>query len=242
MYGSNQSEDNEQYLSTEEDDVDGDGDSKLPGDKKARAHHNYLERLRRDHIKESFKTLKQSLPSMGNERASRASILNSATGYINQLKKSNGARAAENDQIRRENELLERQLREAGMPVPGGLALHASSISLRRPMATAPHIPVTTAHMPTTAHFSVPLEHQLGAAPLPQFPATSVPAAAPPPGASTLQTSAVAASTPTSSHSSHSPLSQDSDDSEEAIEPQAKRQRPARRKVQSQQATTSAAS
>ncbi len=48
------------------------GDSVSPEmDGNRRAHHNALERKRRDHIKDSFTTLKEKLPMLEGERVSK---------------------------------------------------------------------------------------------------------------------------------------------------------------------------
>jgi len=47
-----------------------------------RAHHNALERKRRDHIKDSFTVLRDSIPTIQGEKSSRAQILNKSTEYI----------------------------------------------------------------------------------------------------------------------------------------------------------------
>ena len=47
-----------------------------------RAHHNALERKRRDHIKDSFSGLRDSIPSLEGEKSSRAQILHKATEHI----------------------------------------------------------------------------------------------------------------------------------------------------------------
>jgi len=52
-----------------------------------RAHHNALERKRRDHIKDSFSGLRDSIPSLQGEKASRAQILNKATDYIQYMRR-----------------------------------------------------------------------------------------------------------------------------------------------------------
>ncbi|CAF5087166.1 unnamed protein product, partial [Rotaria sp. Silwood1] len=50
-----------------------------------RAHHNALERKRRDHIKGSFSDLRDVIPSLKGEKASRAHVLKAATEYILRL-------------------------------------------------------------------------------------------------------------------------------------------------------------
>ena len=48
-----------------------------------RAHHNALERKRRDHIKDSFTGLRDAIPTMrGGDKSSRAQILKKASEYI----------------------------------------------------------------------------------------------------------------------------------------------------------------
>ena len=48
-----------------------------------RAHHNALERRRRDHIKDSFTGLRDAIPTMrGGDKSSRAQILKKASEYI----------------------------------------------------------------------------------------------------------------------------------------------------------------
>ena len=57
-----------------------------------RAHHNALERRRRDHIKDSFSGLRDCIPSLVGEKVSRAHVLNKATEYIRRMQKSGSAR------------------------------------------------------------------------------------------------------------------------------------------------------
>lgn len=89
--------------------LDGDGVDK-------RAHHNALERKRRDHIKDSFNGLKDSIPSMqGNEKMSRASsraqILKKATEYIQFMRRKNVTHQEDIDDLKKQNVLLEQQIR-----------------------------------------------------------------------------------------------------------------------------------
>ncbi|KAH8028442.1 hypothetical protein HPB51_016893 [Rhipicephalus microplus] len=51
-----------------------------------RAHHNALERRRRDHIKFSFTSLRDAVPSLQGEKASRAQILKKAADYIQSMR------------------------------------------------------------------------------------------------------------------------------------------------------------
>jgi len=78
-----------------------------------RAHHNALERKRRDHIKESFHSLRDAVPALTGEKgsASRAQILKQATDYIQFMTKKNGSHQNDIDSLRRQNNILEQQVR-----------------------------------------------------------------------------------------------------------------------------------
>eukprot|EP00730_Choanoeca_flexa_P018193 TRINITY_DN8836_c0_g1_i2.p1 TRINITY_DN8836_c0_g1~~TRINITY_DN8836_c0_g1_i2.p1 ORF type:complete len:191 (+),score=26.28 TRINITY_DN8836_c0_g1_i2:209-781(+) len=71
-----------------------------------RAHHNALERKRRDHIKDSFVSLRDAIPSITGEKVSRAAILNKATGFIQNMRSRNAAHRAEMEELRRQNEAM----------------------------------------------------------------------------------------------------------------------------------------
>uniref|UniRef100_A0AC11EJF2 Uncharacterized protein n=1 Tax=Ovis aries TaxID=9940 RepID=A0AC11EJF2_SHEEP len=81
------------------------------GSRKAdkRAHHNALERKRRDHIKDSFHSLRDSVPSLQGEKASRAQILDKATEYIQYMRRKNHTHQQDIDDLKRQNALLEQQ-------------------------------------------------------------------------------------------------------------------------------------
>ncbi|XP_031565665.1 protein max-like isoform X2 [Actinia tenebrosa] len=90
-----------------------------------RAHHNALERKRRDHIKDSFSHLRDSIPSLQGEKemtrgmkcenitpkASRAQILNKATDYIQHMRKKNHTHQMDIDDLKRQNMILDQQVR-----------------------------------------------------------------------------------------------------------------------------------
>uniref|UniRef100_A0A803JGV1 Protein max n=1 Tax=Xenopus tropicalis TaxID=8364 RepID=A0A803JGV1_XENTR len=77
-----------------------------------RAHHNALERKRRDHIKDSFHSLRDSVPSLQGEKASRAQILDKATEYIQYMRRKNHTHQQDIDDLKRQNALLEQQARK----------------------------------------------------------------------------------------------------------------------------------
>ncbi|KAK3921719.1 Protein max, partial [Frankliniella fusca] len=77
-----------------------------------RAHHNALERKRRDHIKDSFSSLRDSVPALQNEKvASRAQILKKASDYIQYMRRKNNAHQQDIEDLKRQNSLLESQIR-----------------------------------------------------------------------------------------------------------------------------------
>ncbi|KAF3844759.1 hypothetical protein F7725_007922 [Dissostichus mawsoni] len=105
---------------SENDDIDVDSDA----DK--RAHHNALERKRRDHIKDSFSGLRDSVPALQGRRgrkdvesvfkssvkqASRAQILDKATEYIQYMRRKNHTHQQDIDDLKKQNALLEQQVR-----------------------------------------------------------------------------------------------------------------------------------
>ncbi|XP_015510404.2 protein max isoform X4 [Neodiprion pinetum] len=77
-----------------------------------RAHHNALERKRRDHIKDSFSSLRDSVPALQGEKvASRAQILKKAAEYIQFMRRKNTSHQQDIDDLKRQNTLLESQIR-----------------------------------------------------------------------------------------------------------------------------------
>lgn len=76
-----------------------------------RAHHNALERKRRDHIKDSFSSLRDSVPALNGEKASRAQILKKAAEYIQFMRRKNNAHQQDIEDLKRQNNLLEAQIR-----------------------------------------------------------------------------------------------------------------------------------
>ncbi|XP_046458864.1 protein max-like isoform X2 [Daphnia pulex] len=107
--------DDERDIDIESDEEDGGGYSRGSGqysqqvDK--RAHHNALERKRRDHIKDSFSGLRDSVPSLQGEKASRAQILKKAADYIQFMRRKNAAHQQDIDDLKRQNEVLQTQIR-----------------------------------------------------------------------------------------------------------------------------------
>lgn len=75
-----------------------------------KAHHNFLERRRRDHIKGSFQQLSASIPTLQGERVSRAQVLKTASEYIVSVRKRNSQMLSEVEALRRENSSLEKQI------------------------------------------------------------------------------------------------------------------------------------
>ncbi|CAF1336944.1 unnamed protein product [Adineta ricciae] len=82
-----------------------------PNQAERRAHHNALERKRRDHIKGSFGDLRDVIPSLKGEKASRAHVLKSATEYIRTIKSKNQSNQTSIDELKRQNAAIELQVR-----------------------------------------------------------------------------------------------------------------------------------
>ncbi|XP_075893958.1 protein max isoform X3 [Nelusetta ayraudi] len=105
-------------------------DIEVDSDADKRAHHNALERKRRDHIKDSFHSLRDSVPALQGEKqsakqASRAQILDKATEYIQYMRRKNHTHQQDIDDLKRQNALLEQQVR-ALEKVKGSTQLQAS--------------------------------------------------------------------------------------------------------------------
>lgn len=114
--------DDDRDVDVESDDGD-DSDSRLASSRQSagsqyysqaekRAHHNALERKRRDHIKDSFSSLRDSVPALNGEKvASRAQILKKAAEYIMFMRKKNSSHQQDIEDLKRQNSLLEAQIR-----------------------------------------------------------------------------------------------------------------------------------
>ncbi|XP_038073528.1 protein max-like [Patiria miniata] len=108
---------------------DDEPDVEIESDAEKRAHHNALERKRRDHIKDSFNSLRDAVPNLEGEKASRAQILNKATEYIEFMRRKNNSHQSDIDGLKRQNLQLDQQIRQLekspGDPlvVSNGLAL-----------------------------------------------------------------------------------------------------------------------
>ncbi|XP_076023259.1 protein max isoform X4 [Genypterus blacodes] len=128
------------------DDIEVDSDEESPrygnvADK--RAHHNALERKRRDHIKDSFHSLRDSVPALQGEKqstkqASRAQILDKATEYIQYMRRKNHTHQQDIDDLKRQNALLEQQAVRALEKVKGSAQLQASYSSSDSSLYTNP--------------------------------------------------------------------------------------------------------
>ncbi|KAG7508141.1 max isoform X2 [Solea senegalensis] len=131
---------------SDNDDIEVDSDEDSPryhnvADK--RAHHNALERKRRDHIKDSFHSLRDSVPALQGEKvgkaqtASRAQILDKATEYIQYMRRKNHTHQQDIDDLKRQNALLEQQVR-ALEKVKGSAQLQSSYSSSDSSLYTNP--------------------------------------------------------------------------------------------------------
>ncbi|XP_034121511.1 protein max isoform X2 [Drosophila guanche] len=90
---------------------DDDRDIDIESDAEKRAHHNALERRRRDHIKESFTNLREAVPTLKGEKASRAQILKRTTECIQTMRKKINDNQKDIDEIKKQNIQLDQQIR-----------------------------------------------------------------------------------------------------------------------------------
>ncbi|XP_037924769.1 protein max isoform X4 [Hermetia illucens] len=89
-----------------------DRDIDIESDAEKRAHHNALERKRRDHIKDSFTSLREAVPSLQGEKPSRAQILKKAAEYIQFMRRKNQAHQQDIEDLKKQNNALESQIRQ----------------------------------------------------------------------------------------------------------------------------------
>jgi len=94
-----------------------------------RAHHNALERKRRDHIKDSFTSLRDSVPALhGEKQSSRAQILKKAAEYIQLMRRKNTSHQHDIEDLKRQNNMLETQIRTIEKTKGPGSHLRSSTI------------------------------------------------------------------------------------------------------------------
>ncbi|XP_034111228.1 protein max [Drosophila nasuta] len=95
-----------------------------------RAHHNALERRRRDHIKESFTNLREAVPTLKGEKASRAQILKKTTECIQTLRRKISENQKDIEDIKKQNSILDEQIRRLeGNPSNGSEFLSGDDLS-----------------------------------------------------------------------------------------------------------------
>jgi len=112
-----------------------------------RAHHNMLERKRRDHIKDSFVSLRDSVPSLhGEKQSSRAQILKKAAEYIQFMRRKNSAHQHDIEDLKRQNQILENQIRALERAkLAGGLRAASASSAMGNPLGIKPEMKPRTA-------------------------------------------------------------------------------------------------
>eukprot|EP00123_Amoebidium_parasiticum_P008729 comp18987_c0_seq1/m.21317 comp18987_c0_seq1/g.21317 ORF comp18987_c0_seq1/g.21317 comp18987_c0_seq1/m.21317 type:complete len:285 (-) comp18987_c0_seq1:643-1497(-) len=77
---------------------------------KHRETHNTLEKNRRAYMKACFNRLKHVIPDISDQRCSTIGTLQSATEYIDKLKKTQAEQAAQIDSLKRQRQMLEQLL------------------------------------------------------------------------------------------------------------------------------------
>jgi len=106
----------------------GAGFSSLAHGQDKRAHHNALERKRRDHIKDSFTGLKDAIPTLQGDKSSRAQILKKASEYIAFMRRKNGSHSNDIEDLKRQNSHLENQIKTLEKAKSTGHFASAASI------------------------------------------------------------------------------------------------------------------
>ncbi|XP_046571934.1 protein max-like isoform X10 [Haliotis rubra] len=122
---------------------DEDRDVDVESDAEKRAHHNALERKRRDHIKESFHSLRDSVPALEGEKVSaaapsaaapsvsRAQILKKAADYIQFMRRKNHSHQQDIDDLKKQNNILEQQIRSLEKAKSTGAFASQTGVNLR---------------------------------------------------------------------------------------------------------------
>lgn len=104
-----ESEDDDESMQSNQSNMRNGRSNDFKGDNK-RYHHNALERRRRDVMKDSFCKLKDAVPSLQGEKASRAQILKKAAEYIQVMKKKNTIHQTDIEELKKLNKTLEEQI------------------------------------------------------------------------------------------------------------------------------------
>lgn len=114
-------EDNMDYDSDDDDDSksynSNSNRKKQPKGEMKRSHHNILERKRRDLIKDSFTKLREAVPTLHNEKASRAQILKKAADFIQSIHRRNEKTRSDIEELARKNSELESRISSASVKV-----------------------------------------------------------------------------------------------------------------------------
>jgi len=147
-YQNSATSDNE--LSDEDESSPKSGSPSVDDDK--RAHHNELERRRRDHIKDHFINLKTCIPLLEGEKSSRALILKRAVDYINLLQTQVKDYKLEMEDLKRRNDNLQHQA--------NGLKPFLNSLQLQpntSNVVTSPTVVQPVTSPPTTSTSFMPV-------------------------------------------------------------------------------------
>ena len=113
-------------------------------DNERRAHHNALERRRRDHIKESFSRLRESVPTLRGEKMSRAQVLRKASEYILHMRRRYQLFQGDIDQLKHQNDNLEDEIRRVETAIANGVdpsSIPTNFAAFDTPIKTDPDSP-----------------------------------------------------------------------------------------------------
>ncbi|GMT04678.1 hypothetical protein PENTCL1PPCAC_26852, partial [Pristionchus entomophagus] len=127
-----------------------------PGiDDERRAHHNELERRRRDHIKDHFMSLKDAIPLLEGEKSSRALILKRAVEYISIINQRVTEQAMIIEDLQKKNEALVHSKEPSSSPImvsPAVLPTTSSASIVVAPISIKPLVssPVPSSFSPSS--------------------------------------------------------------------------------------------
>uniref|UniRef100_A0A915PGF6 BHLH domain-containing protein n=1 Tax=Setaria digitata TaxID=48799 RepID=A0A915PGF6_9BILA len=115
-----------------EDDSTTNSSTAIESKRHARAQHNALERRRRDNIKDMYGALKDTIPGMRNERASRAAVLKKSIDLITSKQADLEKILAQNRKLEQENDVLEHEIERLKQTVEGQITESVSDDANRR--------------------------------------------------------------------------------------------------------------
>ncbi|VDK63352.1 unnamed protein product [Onchocerca ochengi] len=131
---------------------------KIDSKRHARAQHNALERRRRDNIKDMYGALKDTIPGMQNERASRAAVLKKSIDLITSKQADLEKILAQNRKMEQENDILEHEIERLQQTTESQISEKISRDANRRTSRDMPRNDTISGNDPShlSAYFTLP--------------------------------------------------------------------------------------